>query len=260
MKKLSFKHSGTTGDIVYSLPIVKYFGGGDFYLHLNQIDWIGKHYYGSDPDPFHKGRMTIDDFNYMKSFFLEQEYITGFETLNPATTEISHNLDRFRELFVHHPGNYVDCYATAFGITDAKVRTNLRLATWLSVNHPRAIPGKPIVINRTPRWIPTTGQLNSQWTTWKDEGIGQRAVFVGLPGEHELFVKTTGIELEYLPAATMLDIAEIVAGAEQFIGNQSMALSLAIGLGTPTWCEYRRDLPIARNECCNFNPALVTYF
>ena len=32
-----FKHSGTLGDIIYSLPIVKYFGGGEFYLHLHQI-------------------------------------------------------------------------------------------------------------------------------------------------------------------------------------------------------------------------------
>ena len=35
----TFKHSGTGGDLLYSLPLVKYLGGGEFYLHLNQIDW-----------------------------------------------------------------------------------------------------------------------------------------------------------------------------------------------------------------------------
>jgi len=66
----TFKHSGTLGDIVYGLALMKYFGGGDFYLHLNQVDWIGKHYYGNSPDPFHQGRMNEADFEFMKEFML----------------------------------------------------------------------------------------------------------------------------------------------------------------------------------------------
>ena len=42
----TFKHSGTLGDIVYGLALTKYFGGGEFYLHLGQVDWIAQHYYG----------------------------------------------------------------------------------------------------------------------------------------------------------------------------------------------------------------------
>lgn len=255
----TFCHSGSFGDIIYSLPIVKYFGGGEFYLKFNSLNWVGQYYYGSLPNPFHQGRMTEADFEYMRDFFLEQPYITKFEPLDPKTTEITHNLDRFREIFVHHPGNYVDCYSTVFGITDKGIQNNLRLSTWLSVKNPKVIPGKSVVINRTQRWI-QTNQLNPQWAKWREEGLAERAVFVGLPQEHENFVKVTGINLDYYPTPTMLDLAEVIAGAKEFIGNQSMALSLAIGLGTSTWCEYRRDLPLDRNECGNFNPARVKYF
>jgi ADP-heptose:LPS heptosyltransferase len=229
------------------------------FVSLNRLNWIGKHYYGSEPADYHKGRFTQEDFEFIKPLLAAQPYITEVSVLDPKTTEITHNLDRFREIFVNHPGNYVDCYSTVFGISDTATRTTLRLSTWLEVKNPRVRPGKPIVINRTQRWIPKN-QLNPQWSQWKSEGIGQRAVFIGLPHEYQAFVNDTGIDLEYLPTNNMLEMAEIIAGAHQFIGNQSVALSLAIGLGTPTWCEYRRDLPNERNECWGFNPGRVNYF
>jgi hypothetical protein len=56
-------------------------------------------------------------------------------------------------------------------------------------------------------------------------------------------------KIEYQPTKTLLEVAELIAGAETFIGNQSVALSVAIGLGVEFYCEARRDLPIERNEC-----------
>jgi hypothetical protein len=48
----------------------------------------------------------------------------------------------------------------------------------------------------------------------------------------------------------MLELAEVIAGAPQFIGNQSSALAMAIGLGVPQiLCEARIDMPLERNEC-----------
>lgn len=255
---LKFKHSGTFGDLIYGLPIVKYFGGGEFYLHLGQIDWVGMHYYGSQPAPFHQGRMNEADFSYMKPLIESQPYITRFDQLD-RNTEITHNLDRFREIFVHHPGNYVDCYSTVFGITDPGKQANLRQSSWLSVPSSRKIKDKPIVINRTSRWI-QRDQLNPQWTQWFNEGIGEKAVFVGLEEEHSAFERDTKIKLEFVPTNNMLELAEIISGADQFIGNQSMALSLAIGLGVSYSCEARRDLPLERNECFFPNQRRSRYF
>lgn len=244
MKK--FKHSGAAGDLIYSLAIARHFGGGEFYVHLNQMNWIGQHYYGSLPSPFHRDRLNEQDFEYMKGFLEAQTYFTKVGVLG-KDTEITHNLDRFRPLFVGHPGNYVDIYSTAFGITDPDMQTIMRTTPWLSVPKVDRVDGRDVVVNRTQRWLP--GTLSENWARWRTEGVEERAVFVGLPEEYEQFSKDVGWNIPYCPTETMLDLAQVVGGANLFIGNQSQALALAIGLGTPYYCELRSDLPIERNEC-----------
>ena len=253
MKK--FKHSGTLGDLVYSLPIVKAFGGGEFYLHLNQIDWIGQHYYGSKPTAFHQGRMNQQDFEFMQDFMLAQDYIEKFEPLDPKTTEITHNLDRFRPAFVGHPGNYVDIYAKTFGLSP-NLWEGLRKTPWLTVPEKTTPSGVSYVINRTARWLPRTN--SPLWDQWREQGVPLSSVFVGLPEEHAAFEANTGWRVEYLPTKNMLELAQVIAGAEQFIGNQSVALSMAIGLGVPWACEARDDMPLERNEC--YFPEQGDYF
>jgi len=247
VSNFTFKHSGTLGDIIYSLPIMRHFGGGKFYLHMNQIDWIGKHYYGAEPNPFHQGRMTIKDYEFLKDFFLVQDYIESCEPLDTKLHAITHNLDRFRPPFVGHPGNYVDLYADVFGIKDPDVKTQLRTTPWLSVPNPKRLDGVTTVISRTTRWVPNT--RNPVYDKFQADGWNNSSVFVGLPDEHKEFERITGWSVAYHPVKNLLEMAELIAGADRFIGNQSVALSVAIGLGKEFWCEARRDLPIERNEC-----------
>lgn len=242
----TYKHSGTFGDLIYSLPIVKHFGGGEFYIHLDQINWIGQYYYGSPPNPVHQGRMNQKDFEFMQRFMQQLPYIAKFDTLAPST-EITHNLDRFRKLFVGHPGNYIDIYAASFNINDPAARLNLQTTPWLSTTNIKTITGRDIVINRTPRWLPP--DTSNQWQTWAQEGYPDRSLFIGLPEEYELFKDTIGWNIPYYPCKDMLDMAEIINGANLFIGNQSVALSMAIGLGKRYCVELRKDLPLERNEC-----------
>lgn len=252
-----FKHSGTTGDLIYSLALVKHLGGGELYLHLNQIDWVGQHYYGAKPTPFHQGRMTYADFEFLRPLMLAQDYISDFKVLD-HTTEITHNLDRFRPLFVGHPGNYVDTYCAAFGITDTQTQEQIRNSTWLTVPNPVSIPQRPIVINRTPRWLPN--QPSAQWAAWQQAGLDQQAVFVGLEDEYQQFIDQIGWDIPWVNTESQLELASVIAGCELFIGNQSQALSLAIGLGRPYWCEARNDLPLSRNECYFANRSQGQYF
>jgi hypothetical protein len=252
-----FKHSGAFGDLIYSLPIVKHFGGGEFYLHLNQIDWIGSYYYNSPPNPFHQGRLTKEDFGFMKSFMEAQSYIAKFDIMQPQT-EITHNLDRFRPEFVNHPGNYVDIYSSVFNITDVDLVNSIRNTPWLTVPEPITIKDRPVVINRTSRWTPH--QLPSQWKEWKNMDMENQAVFVGLEKEYQEFKSTMGWDIPHYVTENMLDLAQVIAGSKMFIGNQSVALSLAIGLGVDVCCEHRTDLPLERNECFGFNPVKTKYF
>jgi hypothetical protein len=251
-----FKHSGTLGDLVYSLAIMKHFGGGEFYLHLNQIDWIGQHYYGSKPTAFHQGRMTQKDYEFMYSFMMSQDYITDFQVMDQST-EITHNLDRFRTAFVGHPGNYVDIYADTFGIRDAHGQTLLRNTAWLTTPNLIKESGYPYVVNRTARW--TDPQARAAYDQLGQQVEGQ-VMFVGLPEEYEAFIAFSGWKLPYYECRDMLELAQVIGGCEQFIGNQSVALSLAIGLGATWACETRKDLPLERNECYFPNHPNGEYF
>ena len=252
-----FKHSGAFGDLIYSLPIMKHFGGGEFYLHLNQIDWVGQHYYGSPPNPFHRGRLTEADANSLRPLLEAQDYVTKFDIMQ-SSTEITHNLDRFRAPFVGHPGNYVDIYADVFGLRDPQVKQSLRETPWLTVPTTTDLGDRRVVINRTQRWIPP--EVPEQWAQWKEEGAEAMAIFVGSPEEYELFKSQVGWDIPYHPTQNLLELAQAIAGAEQFIGNQSVALSLAIGLGVEYCCEIRRDLPTERNECYFPNQPGGDYF
>ena len=253
----SYKHSGAFGDLIYSLPIVKHFGGGDFYLHLNQIDWIGQHYYGSPPNPFHQGRLTEQDFEFMKSFMLSQNYINSFEVMNPKTHAISHNLDKFRVPFVGHPDNYINIYSSVFGLNPADT-VKAASTPWLTVPEPKKFEGKNTVINRTQRWIP-----NTPGDAWKElrTQLGDTAVFVGLPEEHQAFEQAIDWKIDFHPTHDMLELASIIAGADIFVGNQSQCYALAAGLGVPEiWLETRKDMPMERNECYFPKMENIQYF
>jgi len=257
MSNRAYKHSVTFGDLIYSLPLVKHFGAGRFYLHLDQINWIGQHYYNvPTPAPYHQGRMTMEDFAYMKTFMESQSYITEFLVMD-RSAEITHNLDRFRELFVKHPGNYVDTYAQTFGITDSGTQQMLRNTPWLTAEA-RPQGDRTVIINRTQRWTPRI--LSGQWQQWKSEGVEDASIFVGLPEEYQAFKQITGWDIPKLDTPTMLDLAELIAGSDLFIGNQSVALSLAIGLGKTVYCEARDDLALERNECFFPDRENVVYF
>jgi hypothetical protein len=240
-----FKHSGTLGDIIYSLPLVKHLGGGEFYLHLNQINWVGQHYYGYPPAAFHQNSMTEQQFQFMHSFMRAQSYITDFATLT-AQQEITHNLDRFRHSFVHHPGNYVDCYADCWGITDADTLAQMRNCAWLTVPSTVDLGTRRTVINRSARW--QNPRSLSTWQQWRHQ-LEHTSVFVGLGEEHTAFCEFTGWSIPHWPTDTMLQLAQVIGSADQFIGNQSVSLSLAVGLGVDWQCEARDDLPLSRNEC-----------
>lgn len=253
----TYKHSGAAGDLAYGLALAKHFGPGDFLVHLNQMNWVGQHYYGALPEPFHRDRLNQSDFEWMRSLIGSQPYIKDCRILDPKTAEVTHNLDRFREVFVGHPGNYVDCYSAAFRIDDPELRRKIRQTPWIIADPLVRNDGRDIAVNRTTRWLPP--QLPEQWATWQPE-LEQRTFFVGLESEHVEFKRAVGWDIPYQPVGSMLELAQYIRGASRFIGNQSQALALAIGMGQDYWCELRRDLPRDRNECHFLDQPGSNYF
>jgi hypothetical protein len=247
MTQRRFKHSGTWGDVIYSLSLMRYLGGGEFYLHLNQVDWITKYYYGNSSDPYHQGRMTANDLEWARDFLEQQQYITKVAALDPQTTEITDNLDNFRPLFVGHPANYITVNFWSRNIRDPEIIDRVSREPWLTVNNAKPWDSRPWVVNRSARGF-TGPRPHPHWYELREQGLESRAIFVGLKSEYEEFCRELKISIPHAESSTMGQLAQWIGAAELFLGNQSLALSLAQGLGVKYQFEPRIDLPLERNE------------
>lgn len=94
-----------------------------------------------------------------------------------------------------------------------------------------------IIINRSPRY------RNDKFP-WKKivAHYGSRLAFMGLDEEYEDFRNQFG-EIKRIKVANMLEMAKIIAGSPLFIGNQSVAMTIAEGLKHPRIQESCLSLP-----------------
>lgn len=237
----SFITIGSYGDTLYSLCVFKILGGGTCYIKLNGITELSRKVFGRDPDPYHAGRYTQQDVDFIRPLLEVQDYLDTVEIWNGQTPTISfENHWRF-----HVPsgwqGNQTECYALTQGldIHDAALHKKLILEPWLTPVKPIRIPGRPVVINRTNRYL--FGCNGEQYHKWVDQQLGDYAVFVGTEQEHNQFEQEFKVTIPYQKVSDMLELARIIQGCEQFVGNQSVALCIAIGLGKTFWCEIRKD-------------------
>ena len=223
----TFKHSGALGDVIFSLPAVRALGGGVLYLDPQ----------GGEGDPLladpDTGRTRADfsaqTIESVKPLLLLQEYISDVRTWTGQ--KVDYNLDEFRRHL--DAGNLCDAYLRAFNLPFTHKET-----AWLVVDDPVSIPGHPVVVNRTVRY--TGNHIFWQKILPK---VHKEALFVGFPKEHEIFEYTFGIPIRYYPTPTILDLARVIAGAKQFIGNASSANAIAEGLKKNKILEVCRVLP-----------------
>lgn len=241
-KRLTFLHAGTFGDTIYGMNAVKLLGGGDVYIRLNGINEVAWNAFGMIDGGEHAGRYTQADLDFLFPLLEKQSYI---KNLNVWRNEaIDHDLSKHYK-FTTGPkgwqGNQTECYGLVCGIDLDQHRRELLIDPWLDSVEPIKIPGRPIVINRTHRYLVNCEYLGPQWKKWVAEGLSDVAVFVGLEKECEEFNRAFNTRIPYKPVTDMLEMARIIQGCDQFMGNQSVALSLAIGLGKTFWCETRKD-------------------
>lgn len=238
-------HSGTFGDTIYSLVAMKLLGPGRLVIKLNNMDSIARSQWG--PTAYagvHSGRYTRTDVEFMRPLLEHQSYVTSVDEYTNQLIDI--DLDKQR-LFTTKDnreawqGNQTECYALACGIDIVKYQSELNVHPWLEPVAPTRITNRPIVISRTDRYLQGSSSYPDQWAKWIAEGLSDTAVFVGSKSEQEEFNRKFNCNVPYYPVNDMLELASVISGCEQFIGNQSMPLSIAIGLGKTFWCETRKD-------------------
>ena len=242
MKKQSFSTMGTFGDTIYSLCVMKMLGGGDLYVKLNALDdFVRKHLGWAHAGPA-QGRYTQSDYDILEPLLKAQDYLSKIAVWNNEVIDVT-ELDNHWKMHMQKgwQGNQTECYALTVGIDihEPENRKKLLLDPWLTPVKPIIIPGKPIVINRTVRHL--YGPPSDEWYSYAQNGLGDYGVFVGTEREHADFEEFFGIKIHYQKTNDLLELAQVIQGCEQFIGNQSVALSLAIGLGKSYQCELRKD-------------------
>ena len=250
----TYRHSGTLGDLIYSLSVVKKMEPGKFLVALNNIENCVSQY-GYRPeevDPAHKGRFTEQDYAWLEPLLKRQSYIKDTGTWRQGDSEPDIDLDRFRgTLFRGFEGNYVEAYHKAFNLPFMLLDYD---TPWLEAN---PVSVAPMVVSRTFRYRDPLADA-----TWKDmaeKGMLNRiGIFVGTEAEHQDFLKVTGVDVPYHPVRDFLELANIVAGAELVLANQNFVYSLAMGLGKQTVLETIKIKPLQNNEC--FFPRLNTQY
>lgn len=207
----TFKHSGDAGDVIYSLPAVRVAGGGDFYLSRSDFTRVA-----SDE----KALANI------APLLLAQPYIASVALWNAQP--IAYDLDLFRNIG-DAKQNIADRHLRAFSFPETESDV-----AWLEVS-PLSV--SPVVINATARF-------RNPHFPWREvlERFKGSCVFVGHPTEFEAFTRSYG-RLPYRPTQNLLELAEVIAGAELFIGNQSCACAIAEGLKKEIIQETFPDYP-----------------
>jgi hypothetical protein len=203
----TFKHSGDLGDLWYSLPIIKHMGKGDIFLAIDGLK-------STKCDGTASGliQKVID---MAKPLLEAQDYIRHCKTWKKEKVDI--DMDTFRRVNLYGDINLCELILKNCGVP-YKAATE----PWLTCKKNRVAAR---VFARSPRYHNSNVKWDEIYNAYKTD-----AVFVGLPYEHQAFENAIGL-ISYQPVKNFLEMAEIINGADLFIGNQSSPMAMAIGLG-----------------------------
>jgi len=221
---MNFLHHGALGDIIYSLPTIIAFGGGDFYF--------GK----------------SSQFKVLSSLLELQPYLSSVN-LYDKVVKIDTNLNIYRkeDLINKH---LCRCHLDPF-----KKEYNLS-KPWISNIKPKYVAD--IVICRTKRYH---DKREIDWSILKK--YEDRLVFVGKEEERDLLEREYGVNAKHYWCKDGLEIAQIIKGSKLYIGNQSLGFSLAEAMKHPRILEvyYGKNncQPNSNNGYTSLDESLIDF-
>jgi hypothetical protein len=219
---ITFKQSGHSGDLIYSLASVKYLCEKlnvqcIFYVGINvEADFTG-HSMG-------KYMISPKVYDMLYPLLMAQDYIA--EVKPYVNEKIDYDLDQFRK-------ENINTAAFNIALWHSYVYTELTpdlSQPWIKVK-PREID-LPIV-NRTLRY--TNGLINYN--------IFKEAYFIGVDMEWRMVNSMLNANYKRIVVNDFLEMAECIAGTPMFLGNQSMAFALAEAMKVPRALESFQQCP-----------------
>lgn len=209
---LSFKHSGDAGDIIYSLPVIRYMGGGVLFLSKENYTRL---------------KLTEDRLPQFEKLLVSQPYIRAVKFYYGR--EVGVDLNKFRDRFAYVglDESLAQMHCRAFGVPETELDK-----PWISVE-PRH--EADVIINLTSRYRNNEFPWGLIYRKYK-----KVAALVGSHAEWCQFEKHYG-PIKHCKTKDLLEVAQVIRGSKLFIGNQSCPLAIAHAMQHPTVCELSRN-------------------
>ena|SRR5215510_4961915 len=236
MSILKFYHSGDLGDIIFSLPLIRWKGRGSLILDASDCKF----------DPvvnWASGLLSNTKLNYESCLSISgllriQDYIEDVQIVEGPVDFCDINLNLFRE---HIHFNNLAYSHLAILEDDSQRYFDLTKKPWIQVEPMPLPPGKDVVIARNLRY-----QSNHYFWECLPRDVSGRAVFIGSELEYKVFTYLFPYhEVVYLETKSILNLARLIAGAKQFIGNQGLPHALAEAMNIQLTCEADKNYPAA---------------
>ena len=225
----AFVHSGTLGDIIYSLLFIQQHSNRKAILYIlkDSQEIAGDLYYKT-----HIGggkMMTQQMFNFIKPLLMAQPYIRDviFETEACIDYNTTTNLDYFRHCKINtSAGDLRNWYGKAFGVP-----LNLT-QQFLSVSESSKYDflKNAILISRTQRY-------NNYAIDYSILNNFENVYFMGLENEFNVFAEQFKLDkIKHISIENALDAAFAINSCKVFIANQTFFMAIAEGLKKHNRC------------------------
>jgi hypothetical protein len=228
MKTIKFKHSGNTGDIIYSLSVIKEIcdkqkAKAVLYLFLDKPSTF--------TDKSHPvGSVMLNQvmFDMLKPLLESQPYILDvFDVKKEENAMVDIDLDKFREEYKNLSAGDIRMWYGNF--------LNYQIDMSAPVLSVLQEQNDYIVINRTQRY-------NNPLIDYSIiDKLNKKVFFVGT--ETEWKVMNTHFRCEHYKVSNFLEMAKLIAGSSLFVGNQSMAFAIAEQMKHPRILEQYFNAP-----------------
>lgn len=215
--ELSFLHSGTSGDVVNALPVIKELSKTHKCNLYVQVD---KPYHKIHRDHYSNVLMTEKIFNMLLPLLKSQKYINNVEKYHDQ--EIDINLDSFREFPISFQ---FDNMRYSFHVVG--IQPNL-IEPYLDVDAHKKIVNK-VVIHRTFRY-------RNHFINYKFLENYENLFFIGTKDEYEDLKKEVK-NLQFYDCKNYLEMAMIIKSSKFVLVNSSIGHSIAEGLKVPRLLE-----------------------
>jgi hypothetical protein len=227
-----FTHTADLGDIIAALPTIRTLGGGRLIIGEKK---------GRDG-----GRESLRGarFEALKPLLQRQPYLDSVEWADELP-ESRWDFSTFRH--DHRKGeSLAQWQARHLGVSISET-------PWLLATPSPKTRGR-VVFARSLRYHSPAFPWDKALLRFKDP------LFIGLPEEYMAFQTKWGKPLENHTCSNLLELAELIAGCELFVGNQSCPFWIAVSMGVPliqeTWAHDPNSIIERPNARYALNGAL----